>query len=128
MTNLPLGTLLENRIVRIFSAMACGLIVFNLFYIGSKPVAVGLFQPPMDKVVHFLTFSMITLLLRLALIRLRPYWLFGTVFLIGALDEIHQIFLPGRSAGLDDLAADTAAAMLTTLLLIWLERKAAHIE
>jgi VanZ family protein len=43
----------------------------------------------------------------------------GAALLIGVLDEWHQVFLPGRQAGLDDLAADVVGGLAGALLL-WL--------
>jgi VanZ family protein len=104
---------------RVISTLLCVILVFNLFYIGAKPVAVGLFQPPLDKVAHFCTFALITLLLWIGLLRRRPWLLIGIASAVGAVDEIHQIFLPGRSAGFDDFATDVLAVVVTTLVLMW---------
>jgi VanZ family protein len=95
------------------------LMLFSLFYLGGKPMAVGLFRPPLDKFAHFATFSLMTALLWVALFRDRPWWLAAIVSCVGAADEIHQIFLPGRTAGVDDFATDVLAAVLTSLLLVW---------
>lgn len=105
---------------RVLSTLLCAFVVFNLFYLGSKPVAVGLFQPPMDKVAHFATFSLITTLLWVGALRGRPWMLGMIASLIAAADEMHQLILPGRSAGFDDLAADLMAVAFTILLLDWL--------
>ena len=98
------------------------IVVFNLFYLGAKPVAVGLFVPPMDKIAHFATFSLITALLWIGWLRGRPWTLVFLASAIGGGDEIHQISLPGRSAGFDDFAADVIAVILTTILLMWVNR------
>lgn len=94
--------------------------VFNLFYFGAQPVAVGLFDPPVDKIAHFFTFALITVLLWMGALRGRPWLLFAVATAIGALDEYWQLYLPGRSAGLDDFGIDVAAVVTTTLLLVWL--------
>ena len=104
---------------RVLSTLLCVILVFNLFYIGAKPVAVGLFQPPMDKVAHFCTFALITILLWIGLLRRRPWLLICIASAIGAADEIHQIFLPGRSAGFDDFATDALAVVVMTVVLMW---------
>lgn len=101
----------------------CALVVFNLFYLGAKPVAVDLFPAPMDKVAHFATFSLIAALLWDGLLRGRPWLLVVAVSFIGGADEVHQLFLPGRSAGVDDFAFDFLAAVLTAVLLSWLAKR-----
>ena len=113
-----------DAVIRGICLVGCLGILIGLFYVGGEPVAVGLFKPPMDKVVHFLTFGLITLLLWIAMLRGRPWLLVLIVACIGAADEIHQMFLPGRSAGLDDFAFDFAGACVMTLLLSRIHRAA----
>lgn len=91
--------------------------IAGLFWLGAKPVAVGLFHPPIDKLAHFATFGLITGLLWLSILRGKPLLVISIVSLVGAADEFHQIFVPGRSAGLDDLAVDILAAVVITALL-----------
>lgn len=105
----------------IISTLICVIVVFNLFYLGTKPIAVGLFTPPIDKVAHFATFTLITILLWVGLLRGRPWLLVILACAIAGADEIHQIYLPGRSAGFDDFAADAIAVILTTFLLVWID-------
>ncbi len=45
------------------------------------------------------------------------------VFLSGALDEIHQYFVPGRWASIKDVLIDTAGGVAGILLLVGIERK-----
>jgi VanZ family protein len=84
--------------------------VFSLFYIGSKPVAVGLFHPPWDKVAHGVTFSAIAILFWFSANGRRPVLVALVVIAIGGLDELHQIILPGRSADWADFLVDFLAA------------------
>lgn len=100
----------------------CVVLVFSLFYLGTKPVAVGLFPTPMDKVAHFVTFSLITSLLWIGLFRGHPWVLALFVCGIAGADEVHQIFLPGRSADFMDFAADAVAVFLTIQLFLWVGR------
>ena len=85
----------------------------GLYFGGAQPVAVGLFPSPYDKLVHASVFAVMAVAIGYAS-GLRGWrmllvgWL-GAVA-VGALDEWHQMYLPGRSAGLDDLAADAIGA------------------
>lgn len=45
------------------------------------------------------------------------------VFVYGAIDEIHQLFIPGRSCDILDLTADTIGAIAGLLLLSYLLKK-----
>ncbi len=82
-------------------SLAFLLVVAGLLFGGAQPVAVGLFPPPMDKLVHA------TFFFGLALIReagfIMPPWLIAlTAMVIGMADEILQKWLPGRTASLAD--------------------------
>ena len=51
-------------------------------------------------------------------------WVAIAVSLVGALDEWHQYFMPGRAASAMDWAIDTAGALLGTHIIrdIWDEK------
>jgi VanZ family protein len=76
---------------------------------------VGLIPVPWDKLAHVSVFAVLAAVMGYAS-RLRgwPMLLVGFSYALGmgALDEWHQMYLPGRSAGLDDLAADAVGAAL----------------
>jgi len=42
---------------------------------------------------------------------------------LGALDELHQYFVPGRSALVTDVLLDTASAALGALCMVWAVHK-----
>lgn len=95
--------------IRLLLCAAAGMLG-GLFIAGAQPVAVGLFQPPIDKVAHAGIFALFAILLWYGSNRQSVLGVFVVVVLIGALDEWHQRYLPGRSADLLDLAADAMAA------------------
>ena len=100
-----------SRIIRWGARLACLAFVVALFVEGAKPVAVGLFPPPWDKLAHIVAFGGLATLIELALAP--PTWLFFALPLaVSAADEIHQMFLPGRSAGLDDWLAGAVGITL----------------
>jgi len=111
------------RIFRFACLAGAVFLVTSLFWLGAKPVAVGLFPAPLDKVAHFATFGLLASMLWLSNFRGRPFLVIVLVSAVGAADEFHQIFLPGRSAGLDDLAADIFAALVITSLLEFARRQ-----
>ncbi|MCB5190837.1 VanZ family protein [Methylobacillus arboreus] len=100
------------------------LVIAGIFIGGEAPGAGSLFPPPWDKVVHFFAFGTIGVLAGLAFPRLPLGVAWVLVVLIGAADELHQLFIQGRQAGLDDLLADAlgglAALPVIALLRRWL--------
>lgn len=97
----------------------------GLYVGGAQPVAVGLVPAPWDKLVHAAVFALLAgaigYVSGLRGWRMLVVSICGAVA-VGALDEWHQMYLPGRSAGLDDLAADAAGAALGAAALLWRER------
>lgn len=93
-------------------AVMIAVLVGNLFYLGTKPIAVNLFPAPWDKLAHAVTFGTMALLWSGVFRSQRPWLTLLIVALTGAADEIHQIWLPGRSADITDFLADFAAAGL----------------
>lgn len=87
-----------------------------IFIGGAEPAAVGLFPPPLDKVVHTLAYGLMLMLAVLSFPNIRQPVLFGLVIMVGVMDEIHQVYLPGRFAGLDDLMADILGCCLALLI------------
>jgi VanZ family protein len=99
-----------------------------IFYLSSIPQLPSPPGPFSDKHFHFASYALFaTLLVRaLSSARLRNInariaivaILLATLY--GATDEIHQIFVPGRTAAFDDLAADALGAIAAGgLLLAW---------
>ena len=78
-----------------------------------------------DKLLHLVTFCVLALLILLALrhqtsapflARHMEAVTLGIVFLYGALDELHQAFVPGRRPDWKDLAADVLGGLLAILI------------
>jgi hypothetical protein len=105
-------------------------LIFAGSSVPNEVVAAASPRIALDKVAHFGEYSVLAFLLagvarrsargRVAM----PLLAVGCIVLAaayGASDEFHQRFVPGRDAGLDDLAADaigaTAGALAAVLLL-----------
>jgi VanZ family protein len=84
---------------------AAAAMMLGLLFLRSHAVPAG-----WDKVAHFGTFGLITTLLWYGTAGRAPLAVLGAVVAFGALDELHQLFMPGRSAELLDFVADAAAA------------------
>lgn len=74
-----------------------------------------------DKIEHFSAFFILSILLNLTLIFQRKSYLlfkFATLVTViiclsyGAIDELHQMFIPGRSADIRDWLADSTGVIL----------------
>jgi len=85
-----------------------------------------------DKVNHFSAYLLLSVMLFLTLIfqrrniLLQKYaaqfaLLIASVY--GVLDEIHQLFIPGRSAEVLDWAADTGGALIGVIIITILMKK-----
>lgn len=79
-----------------------------------------------DKIEHFSAFFILAVLLNLTLIYQRKslllfkYAALVTIIIClsyGAIDELHQMFIPGRSADLRDWLADSVGVILGVLIL-----------
>ena len=96
--------------VYIFAAVV---FVIMLFWEGSKPIAVGLFAFPFNYFAHILAYSFLSLLLWFGGKEKWPLLIIILVSTIGALDEIHQIYLPGRHPAFLDFAIDSVSSWFT---------------
>lgn len=118
---------LENfqRGIRIAATLALAMSAAVLYVGGAQPVAVGLFPAPWDKLAHLLTFAVVGMAAGLAGgmrgWRMAICCLAGAL-LVGGMDEVHQMYLPGRSASWADLAADAAGGLLGAAVLAVLHR------
>ncbi|HMM51330.1 MAG TPA: VanZ family protein [Burkholderiaceae bacterium] len=95
-------------------------LIASLFHFGAQPYAVGLIPAPWDKLAHLAFFGGVAGLASIALGGRGPvvaFAAFGIAVAVGGADEAVQTLLPGRNAGLADLAADLAGAALALLLL-----------
>ena len=98
---------------------AAGLIIFALFHGGGQPVAAALIVEPWDKLAHFAVYGVITVLLWLGTGGGAPCVIIAIVVAIGALDELHQINVPGRTADVLDFLVDAAAAFVAGTVMPW---------
>ena len=114
-------------IVRILAALTVVLSAAVLYVGGAQPVAVGLFPAPWDKLAHLLTFTVVGVAAGLAGgmrgWRMAVCCVAGAL-VVGGMDELHQMYLPGRAASWSDLAADAAGGLLAAAVLAVLQRLA----
>ena len=106
--------------VRIAAAITFLIAGTGLFILGAQPIAVGLFSPPWDKLVHIGTFASIGCAAGVASGSqgwLRVAYCIAGALAMGAADELHQVYLPGRSASWTDLLADAVGGMAGAALL-----------
>ena len=102
-------------------------VVFQLFYLGSQPFAAGLIPAPWDKLAHLVVYSAITALLWIGTGGSMPALVIAAVIAIGALDELHQLGVPGRHAGMDDFLVDACAGVGTGIaMLLYAQSKQRH--
>lgn len=114
----------DARVMRLTCLGLALVMTVNLFYLGAGPGAVNLFEPPWDKVAHFTAFAALSTLMAVGIGLRRPWWTLAAVCLIGLGDELHQVWLPGRSAGVDDWAVDALAGACVVASGWWIQRHA----
>jgi uncharacterized membrane protein AbrB (regulator of aidB expression) len=107
-----------SRVVAVCVAVA---LVVALFVGGSQPGAAGLVPAPWDKLAHVAVFAVLTLALVHGF-RVPAGWAAVVALGVGAADEVHQSFLPGRVASVDDWLADLAGVALVLCVLWWWRR------
>lgn len=119
------------RALRLAALVAAIGLPLGLFYGGAQPVAVGLIPAPWDKLAHLAVFSLLAGAIGYAsgLRGARMWWLaFAGALAVGAADEWHQLSLPGRGPGWDDLVADALGAALGATALRWRTRVKRWVE
>jgi len=111
--------------IRILAILCFGLLLAALFIGGRQPGAGSLFPVPWDKVVHLTFYGTLTILAGIALPKIKLpilFLLFFIIVSIGGTDEFLQIYIPGRHAGFDDLAADAVGCLIALFVLPWFTR------
>ena len=109
-----------SRYLRVTALLLTLGITFSLFVLGPQPIAVNLVPSPWDKLVHGGIFALLALGIGLASGlhgRRQLAVAVSGALLAGMLDEWHQMYLPGRNAGWDDLAADVIGGIMGAELL-----------
>jgi VanZ family protein len=114
-------------------AILWALVIFLSSSLPSSAIPdIGIFH--YDKAIHAAIFFVFTWFLYRALTHTRSHpflirharplaWLIAAGY--GALDEMHQLFVPGRSSDIADFAADAIGVSLCLLVLWWRERRRA---
>ena len=102
---------------------AAAALMLGLLLLRSHAVPAG-----WDKVAHFCTFALITALLWRGTAGDAPLAVLAGVVAFAALDEVHQLFLPGRSAEVLDFIADAVAAATVCGLLSLTKEKSPCVE
>jgi VanZ like family len=111
-----IGRDVNNRYLRIGSALAAIGLGFGIFLGADGFGRHGAFGPPWDKLAHFAYYGAIGALLAIALGR---RWFLGAllfVALLGALDEWNQFYIPGRQSSFFDWLADVLGAVFALYL------------
>jgi VanZ family protein len=116
--------------LRIAASMLVLAMILNLFFWGAQPVAINLVPAPWDKFLHGITFAILACGIGLASGLQGSRGLIIAIsgaLLIGALDEWHQIYLPGRHPSWDDLLADVIGSLAgAALLILWRKPRNTH--
>jgi len=94
-----------------------------IFFLSSRPLKLDVSLPNFDKLAHGAAYGLLGFLLAFGffkLLRLSLKTKQGGVILtgviLGILDEIHQIFVPGRTPDPLDVAADAVGIVLGLIL------------
>ena len=107
--------------LRVLPAVAWAAGTWWLSSLSSPPGAGMVDLPFADKIAHFGLFTVQAALLRVAGASFGAAVRFTAA--LGALDELHQAFVPGRYPDLTDLAADIAGAVLGAAAVGWSARR-----
>ena len=97
-----------------------------IFMLSAQPsLPLPLPFPGFDKLAHAVTYAILALLAYRGVAG-RVGQAFAITALYGVSDEIHQIFVPGRSADVNDWLADIAGAAIALVLVVIFTRHSAN--
>jgi VanZ family protein len=101
------------------------LLMAVIYGLSSRSDAGGIpLVAPWDKVAHAVVYFVLGYLLARATKRPNLAWVIAAWF--GALDEVHQAFVPEREAGLDDWWADLFGSLLGSRVGSWHHQRLAR--
>ncbi|MGH7987123.1 MAG: VanZ family protein [Candidatus Binataceae bacterium] len=83
---------------------------------GASAATVVLIHDSIRKCAHFTNYAVLFWLLIRGPMRGRPYTALALCVCYALLDEAHQIFVPGRTASLYDVALDSTGALFSRFL------------
>jgi len=102
-----------------------------IFFFSSRSIELKADIPFMDKVIHLLEFAVLGFLLSFGFflslkyhLKVKAYLTFLSGTLLGALDELHQYFVPARSTEILDWMVDVLGILVGLLVFISLFRRA----
>lgn len=117
--------LLRSRPARVAAGVAAVAWAAAIWWLSSQPEPPGSDMVPdvpyVDKLAHAALFGVLAGLTRLAGAGRHAAWLLALT--VGAVDELHQAFVPQREPELLDLLADGAGAAAAIAAVEWLARR-----
>ncbi|HVB78536.1 MAG TPA: VanZ family protein [Candidatus Binataceae bacterium] len=90
--------------------------ILRLLMPTASAATIGLVHGFVRKAAHFTNYAILFWLLISGPLRERPYYALGLCVLYAFLDEGHQIFVPGRTPSLYDVALDSTGALFSRFL------------
>jgi VanZ family protein len=90
--------------------------ILRLLMPGASTATIALTHGFVRKTAHFFNYAVLFWLLISGPLRERPYYAFGLCVLYALLDEGHQVFVPGRTPSLYDVALDSTGALFSRFL------------
>jgi VanZ family protein len=102
-----------------FSAANTGKIIvpiLRIFFPAAGAAMIGTIHGMVRKAAHFTNYGILFWLLIRGPMTGRPYAALGFCVIYALLDEGHQIFVPGRTASLYDVAIDSSGALFSRFL------------
>jgi VanZ family protein len=103
--------------VRAACLAAFSVVVAQLFFLDEPPIVRELKSFMWDKSLHAMAFGSFSLLLWFGIGYRNPLANWFTISAIAVLDEIHQVFVPTRTADVFDVLADMIGAAIVTYIL-----------
>jgi VanZ family protein len=94
----------------------------QIFLLDQPPLLLKLGNVLWDKLLHCVSYAALAALLWVAAGFRAPFAAWIVVTAIGMLDEVHQIYIPTRTADALDVVADALGAALITGVLEWWRR------
>ncbi|MBL4785140.1 MAG: VanZ family protein [Cohaesibacteraceae bacterium] len=103
-------------------SLAIGAVLAGITVFGLKPELI-FYDAPFDKILHFGAFFVLAIAVGAVTGKFRAAFLFSLAAGTGL--EIAQMFVPGRTAAIDDVVANGIGALCAWLLMRWLENRQA---